>query len=71
MNISNQPYRTFQALLLLGLFLFLIGKIISNQLNWYINLRFITLTQIGILFLAILALNSFHGSSAQANLRAG
>ncbi len=37
----------------------LIGKIISNQLNWYINLRFITLTQIGIIFLAILALTLF------------
>ncbi len=57
--MSKRLYRIFQALLLLGLFLFLIGKIISNQLNWYINLRFITLTQIGILFLAILALTLF------------
>ena len=57
--MSKRLYQTFQALLLLGLFVFLIGKIISNQLNWYINLRFITLTQIGILFLAVLALTLF------------
>jgi uncharacterized repeat protein (TIGR03943 family) len=52
-------YRSFQALLLLGLFLFLISKVINNQLLWYINLRFVTLTMIGILFLAILAQRLF------------
>ncbi|MBK9924344.1 MAG: TIGR03943 family protein [Anaerolineales bacterium] len=57
--MSKQRYRMFQSLLLFGLFLFLIGKVINNQLNWYINLRFITLTQIGIVFLAILAQRLF------------
>ena len=47
-------YRIFQAVLLLALFLFLGSKVVSNQLSWYINPRFVTLTQIGILFLAVL-----------------
>jgi uncharacterized repeat protein (TIGR03943 family) len=53
--MSNRLYRSFQALLLIGLFLFLMSKVINNQLLWYINQRFITLTLIGIVFLAILA----------------
>ena len=52
--MSKQTYRVFQAILLLGLFLFLGSKVVSNQLSWYINPRFITLTQIGILALAVL-----------------
>ena len=52
-------YRSFQALLLLGLFLFLMGKVINNQLLWYINQRFVILAQIGIVFLAILAQRLF------------
>lgn len=48
-------YRSLQALLLLGLFMFLMGKVVNNQLLWYINQRFMLLTQIGIVFLAILA----------------
>jgi uncharacterized repeat protein (TIGR03943 family) len=47
-------YRIFQAVLLLALFFFLGSKVITNQLSWYINPRFITLTQIGILFLGVL-----------------
>jgi uncharacterized repeat protein (TIGR03943 family) len=46
-------YRIFQAVLLLSLFFFLGLKVLSNQLTWYINPRFITLTQIGILFLGV------------------
>jgi uncharacterized repeat protein (TIGR03943 family) len=52
--MPQRLYRSFQALLLLGLFLFLIGKVINNQLLWYINQRFVILTLIGIVFLAIL-----------------
>jgi uncharacterized repeat protein (TIGR03943 family) len=52
-------YRSLQALLLLAIFIFLISKIINNQLVWYINVRFVTLTLIGILFLAILVLRLF------------
>jgi len=47
-------YRIFQAVLLLALFFFLSTKVINNQLSWYINPRFITLTYIGILFLGVL-----------------
>lgn len=57
--MSNRLYRSFQALLLLALFLFLMGKIFNNQLLWYINQRFVILTQIGIVFLAILAQRLF------------
>jgi uncharacterized repeat protein (TIGR03943 family) len=52
-------YRSFQALLLLGLFLFLMGKVINNQLLWYINQRFVILAQIGTVFLAILGQRLF------------
>ncbi len=57
--MSNRLYRSFQALLLLALFLFLMSKIFNNQLLWYINQRFVVLTQIGIVFLAILAQRLF------------
>ncbi len=57
--MPKRLYRSLQALLLLGLFLFLMGKVINNQLLWYINLRFIVLTQVGIVFLAILSQRLF------------
>jgi putative membrane protein len=57
--MSNRLYRSLQALLLLALFLFLMSKIFNNQLLWYINQRFVVLTQIGIVFLAILAQRLF------------
>ena len=57
--MPQRLYRSLQALLLLALFLFLMGKVFSNQLTWYINLRFVILTQIGIIFLAILAQRLF------------
>jgi putative membrane protein len=47
-------YRIFQAVLLVALFFFLAGKIVTNQLSWYINPRFATLTLLGILFLGVL-----------------
>ena len=52
--MPRQWYRIFQAILLLALFFFLGSKVISNQLSWYINPRFIILTQVGIVFLGIL-----------------
>ena len=52
--MSKRLYRSLQTLLLLGLFLFLMSKVINNQLLWYINYRFVVLAQIGIVFLAIL-----------------
>ena len=57
--MPQRLYRSFQALLLLGLFLFLMGKVLNHQLLWYINQRFVLLTQIGIVFLAILAQGLF------------
>ena len=57
--MSLRLYRSFQALLLLGLFLFLMSKVINSQLLWYINERFAILTKIGIVFLAILAQSLF------------
>lgn len=57
--MPKRLYRSFQALLLLGLFIFLMSKVINNQLLWYINLRFVLLTQIGIVFLAILSQRLF------------
>lgn len=57
--MPNRLYRSLQALLLLGLFLFLMGKVINNQLTWYINLRFVLLTQAGIIFLAVLTQRLF------------
>jgi putative membrane protein len=47
-------YRIIQAVLLLALFFFLVSKVLSNQLSWYINPRFIPLTYVGILFLGVL-----------------
>jgi putative membrane protein len=52
--MSNYLYRVFQTLLLFALLLFLGLKAITSQLTWYINARFLTIAQIGILFLAIL-----------------
>jgi uncharacterized repeat protein (TIGR03943 family) len=57
--MPKRLYRSLQALLLLALFIFLMTKVFSNQLTWYINLRFVILTQIGIIFLAILAQRLF------------
>src|SRR5215216_4790570 len=52
--MSNYLYRIFQTILLLALLLFLGLKVITNQLTWYINARFVAITEVGILFLAIL-----------------
>jgi putative membrane protein len=52
--MSQRLYRIVQAVLLFGLLVFLGMKVFTNQLTWYINPRFVMITQIGILFLAIL-----------------
>jgi putative membrane protein len=66
--MSHHLYRIFQALLLFGLLLFLGMKVLTNQLTWYINVRFALIVELGILFLAILvvrlALEIRHASSA-------
>jgi uncharacterized repeat protein (TIGR03943 family) len=63
--MSQRRYRFFQGLVFLGLFLLLIVKAMNNQLYWYINRRFLTLTEIGIAFLAILALRLFTEASVR------
>lgn len=52
-------YRSFQALLLLGLCIFFASKAASGQLTYYINLRFVPLTIFGIILLAVLAQTLF------------
>lgn len=53
--MSQRMFRSFQGLLLLGLFVFLVMKAVNGQLTWYINSRFVPLTVVGILFLAVMA----------------
>lgn len=53
--MPQRMFRSFQGLLLLGLCIFFVFKAINGQLTWYINSRFVPLTVIGILFLAVMA----------------
>lgn len=57
--MSQRMNRSFQGLILTGLFIFFVYKAINGQLTWYINARFIPLTLIGMAFLAILAQTLF------------
>jgi len=47
-------YRYLQALILVGLGLFLLGKIISGSLDWYLNQRFQWLTVLAVLTLLVI-----------------
>jgi uncharacterized repeat protein (TIGR03943 family) len=47
--MTRRSYRAFQALILAGLGIFLIDKIWTGTLFWYINARFMPLTVIGAL----------------------
>ncbi len=53
--MSERVYRSLQALLMLLLFIFLAEKVVSGRLSWYINLRFMPLTILGILILGAMA----------------
>lgn len=57
--MPERMYRAFQALLLMALCLFLTDKVISGKLAWYINLRFLPLTILGIILLAAMAQTIF------------
>jgi uncharacterized repeat protein (TIGR03943 family) len=57
--MPKRLYRSFQALLLLGMSIFLGVKAASGQLTFYINQRFIPLTILGVVFLALLAQTLF------------
>lgn len=57
--MPQRMFRSFQGLLLLGLCIFFVFKAANGQLTWYINSRFVPLTLIGIVFLAVLAQTIF------------
>ena len=57
--MPKRLYRSFQALLLLGMSVFLGAKAASGQLTFYINQRFIPLTIFGVISLALLAQTVF------------
>ncbi|NWF63696.1 MAG: TIGR03943 family protein [Chloroflexi bacterium] len=53
--MPQRMFRSFQGLLLAGLSLLFVFKAVNGQLTWYINSRFIPLTILGMVFLAVLA----------------
>lgn len=53
--MPHRVYRSFQAMIMLLLAMFLAGKFTSNRLSWFINPRFWPLTVLGILLLGIMA----------------
>jgi uncharacterized repeat protein (TIGR03943 family) len=53
--MPSRLYRLFQSLLLIALCIFLAEKAVSGKLTWYINLRFLPLTLIGVVLLAVMA----------------
>jgi uncharacterized repeat protein (TIGR03943 family) len=57
--MSTRLYRILQGSLLIVLCVFLAEKAISGKLSWYINLRFLPLTLIAMLLLALMALAVF------------
>ncbi len=57
--MPQRMFRSYQGLLLFGLFIFFVFKAINGQLTWYINARFVPLTIIGTIFLGILAQTIF------------
>ncbi len=57
--MPQRMFRSYQGLLLFGLCLFFVFKAINGQLTWYINVRFIPLTILGMIFLGVLAQTIF------------
>jgi putative membrane protein len=57
--MPQRMFRSYQGLLLFGLCLFFVFKAINGQLTWYINVRFIPLTILGMIFLGVLAQTVF------------
>jgi uncharacterized repeat protein (TIGR03943 family) len=62
--MTQRMYRSLQGLLLLALALFLVDKVLSGRLAWYIHLRFLPLTVIGIILLAAMAHTVFRARPA-------
>jgi uncharacterized repeat protein (TIGR03943 family) len=65
--MPSRLYRLLQSLLLIALCVFLAEKAISGKLTWYINLRFIPLTIVGVVLLAIMAQAVFNGTRDKEN----
>lgn len=63
--MPSRLYRLLQSVLLIVLCVFLAEKIISGKLTWYINLRFLPLTLIGVVLLAIMAQAVLNGTRAK------
>ncbi len=57
--MPQRMFRSYQGLILFGLCFFFVLKAINGQLTWYINIRFIPLTIIGMIFLGVLAQTVF------------
>lgn len=57
--MSQRIFRSYQGLLLSGLFIFFVVKAVNGQLTWYINSRFVPLTIVGMIFLGVLAQTIF------------
>ena len=57
--MPQRMFRSYQGLLLFGLCLFFVFKAINGQLTWYINVRFIPLTILGMIFLGVLVQTVF------------
>ncbi len=57
--MPQRMFRSYQGLILLGLCVFFVFKAVNGQLTWYINSRFVPLTVIGIVFLALMAQTIF------------
>jgi uncharacterized repeat protein (TIGR03943 family) len=57
--MPKRLYRSLQALLLLGMSIFLAFKAASGQLVYYINQRFVPLTVVAIIFLAVITQTLF------------
>lgn len=53
--MNLRTYRAFQALVLAGLGIYLINRIYTGRLFWYINARFLPLTLLGALGVLLLA----------------
>jgi len=65
--MSPRLYRLLQSLLLVALSVFLAGKIIDGKVTWYINQRFLPLTFVGIILLAVMAQAVFRQARNKEN----
>lgn len=65
--MSSRIYRFLQILLLVALGAFLVEKALSGKLTWYINVRFMPLTLLGIALLTIMVIALIRHTQKTAN----